>query len=101
MSADDWIGAAPYLVGIAAFYLLPLIISREAKRSTLAALRIVSVTALMAVLIITVLFPLGAGLVGPIELADYLRALAFYVLPSIPVLAAWAGMVILLGSRRN
>jgi hypothetical protein len=83
------------------FYLLPLVFSRSAKQSAIAAGRIVAATAAIVFIVITVLFPIGAGLVGPIRLADYLLAIGFYVLPSLAVLVLWVGMITLLGTHRK
>ena len=101
MSSDYLIEIAPYLAGVAIVYLLPLLISRSAKQSAVAAGRIVAATATLVFVIITVLFPLGAGLVGPIRLQDYLWAVAFYILPSFVVLAAWVGIITLVQIRRD
>ena len=92
---------APYFLGVCAFYLLPLLFSRRAKCSAIFAGRVVSVTAVVVFVIVSALFPLGAGLVGPITLTDYLIAVAFYVLPSVIVLLVWVWGITLAGTRTD
>ena len=72
-SLQDW---APYLGGVAVLYTLPLVFSRRARGSASFAAKMLTIMACVVFVTISALLPLGAGLVGPLSLADYLSMVA-------------------------
>lgn len=91
-SLQDW---APYLGGVAVFYTLPLAFSRRARRSASFAAKVLSIMACVAFVTISALFPLGTGLVEPLNAADYLYMITIYVLPAAFVWIVWASFLAL------
>ena len=91
VTASDFAALLPYLLIVGGLYLIPLLLSRRAKRDPAFATSVVLATAVLVVLAWSILFPLAAGLVGPIEFGGYLRTIAVYVTPGLVVLAIWVG----------
>lgn len=96
--AQTWL---TYLSCISAFYLLPLIISSRAKRDATFAARVVVALGGIVFVLITLLYPIGAGLVGPLSFADYFYALFIYLTPGVVVLLLWVGALRLLGKSAH
>lgn len=92
--AETWL---IYLAVISAFYLIPLLISSRAKRNENFAGGLVASLLGIVFLLISLLYPIGAGLVGPLSLADYLYALLVYLAPGFIVLMIWVSGLRLLG----
>ena len=91
----DWL---IYLIVIATFYLIPLIFSRRAKKDTAFAAQVWVGTTLVALVLVTFLYVVGAGVVGEWSLGDYVKTIAAYTLPGVFVLCAWVA-VLRLSSR--
>ena len=91
-----------WYVGLTAiFYLVPLLASRRAKSSAEDAAKIVVATMALVAVATTVLYPLGAGLVGQLSIGDYLLVLLFYLAPGMVVACLWFLGLRLTGRRSS
>lgn len=91
----------PSLVGASALYLVPLIFSRRARKSHSAAAGIVVGVMILVFLLVSVLYPLGAGLVGPLSWQTYFWSVSFYLMPGIVILPLWVVGMKLLGEKAD
>ena len=91
MIGAPWSEQIPLLAALAAFYLLPLLVSKRAKTESARAVEITATTAGSVALLMTPLYVLAAGLTGPVTWGGYFSTIAFYIVPSIPILGFWLG----------
>ena len=89
LNAPDVGAYAAYFTATSALYLLPLIVSRRVRSSPRAAAGIVIGVMVLVLLIVSALYPLGAGLVGSWSWRTYVWSVAFYLIPGIVILPLW------------
>jgi len=83
----------PFLAAALAFYLLTLLISKQAKTEPARAVELVAVTAGCVALLMTPFYVLTAGLTGPATWGGYFSTITLYTVPSIPILGFWLGVM--------
>ncbi|MEM7779020.1 MAG: hypothetical protein AAF697_01365 [Pseudomonadota bacterium] len=93
MSGEHLLQWAPYAAGILAFYTLPLLLLKRARSSAFGAAEVLAVIATGVFFMMSAFYLIGAGLVGPLSLADYAITIAVYVLPAGLVWLVWASLI--------
>ncbi len=93
MSKEDLLEWAPYVAAILAIYTLPLFSSKRARSSAFGAAEVLAAIATGVFLLMSALYVIGAGLVGPLRLTDYAFTVAVYLLPAALVWLVWASLI--------